>query len=42
MRKIRVLLWSAGGSFLFELFKWFWQGPDYSGCRRGGGGGCAG
>ena len=30
MRKIRVLLWSSAGSFLFETFKWFWQGTDYS------------
>lgn len=30
MRKIKVLLWTSAGSFLFEAFKWFWQGPDYS------------
>jgi hypothetical protein len=30
LRKMKVLMWTSGGSFLFETFKWFFQGSDYS------------
>jgi len=30
MRKIKALCWTSLGSFLFEGFKWIFQGADYS------------
>jgi hypothetical protein len=30
IKKIKALLWTSGGSFLFESFKWIFQGSDYS------------
>lgn len=38
MRKMRALLWTSGGSFLFECFKWLYQGADYSERAAGGAG----
>jgi len=29
-KKVRLLAYTALGSFVFDFFKWFFQGPDYS------------
>ena len=36
MKQLKALLWTSGGSFAFELFKWPFQGSDYSGWPGGG------
>lgn len=31
LRKVKILGWASLGSFVFDFWKWFFQGTDYGG-----------